>query len=144
MHSKTNSKTNGPFLLSCVDCCRASIKMSKKDDKDKEAPKEKPRLRALERTLVDMFETCVTTCKYIFKELNKQGYVRAIMCAITDRDQIVHCSCSDDRFAGKDLDVLEEKLGVKDFNYCLLMAAELIKCEPFMDKRQIYSSILEV
>ena len=65
-------------------------------------------------------------------------------CVNWDQDQIVHFTCSLDRFTGKDLDSLEEKLKVNDFNYCLLMAAELIKCEPFMDKRQIYSSMLEV
>ena len=37
---------------------------------------------ALERTLVEMFETCVTTCKYIFKEIHKQRYIRAIMCEL--------------------------------------------------------------
>lgn len=93
--------------------------MAKKLKEAKKNAAEKPTLRALERDLVELYETCVTTCKYIFKELAKQG------------------------FKDEDMSLLHEKLKENDFNFCLLMAAELIKCEPFMDKRQTYSTMLE-
>merc|ERR1719181_1802967 len=91
--------------------------MSKKESKAKaEKP---PTIRVLERALVELYETCVSTCQYIFKELKKQGFKDA------------------------DMALLNQKLKEQDFNFCLLMAAELTKCEPFMDKRQTYSTMLE-
>ena len=48
------------------------------------------------------------------------------------------------RFKDSDMSLLDSKLKEKDFNFCLLMSAELTKCEPFMDKRQTYSTMLEV
>ena len=39
---------------------------------------------------------------------------------------------------------MHQKLEKKDFNFCLLMSTELVKCEPFLDKRQTYFTLLEI